>query len=62
LHRPRRWERPPLGFGNPADELQPHQRMQLGILVDRMIDPPQQTLRLEIGKMLLQIEPRQNPR
>ena len=47
-----------LGLGNAADELQPDQRMQLGVLVDRMIDPRQQPPRLEVGEVLLQIEPR----
>ena len=47
-----------LGLRDAADELQPHQRMQLGVLVDRMIDPRQQAARFEIGEVLLQIEPR----
>ena len=51
-------ERAPFGLRNAADELQPHQRMQLGVLVDRMVDPHQQATRLQIGEMLLQIEPR----
>ena len=45
-------------FGNAADELQPDQRMQLGVLVDRMIDPRQQPPRLEIREVLLEIKPR----
>ena len=47
-----------LGLRNAADELQPHQRMQLGVLVDRMVDPRQQAPRFEVGEVLLQIEPR----
>ncbi len=47
--------------GNAADELQPHQRMQLGVLVDRMIDPHQEALGLEVGEVLLQVEPRLAP-
>ena len=36
--------------------------MQLGVLVDRMIDPHQQPLGLEIRQMLLQVEPRSRVR
>jgi hypothetical protein len=32
--------------------------MQLGVLVDRMIDPRQQAPRLEVREMFLQVEPR----
>ena len=32
--------------------------MQLGVLVDRMIDAHQEALGLEIRQMLLQVEPR----
>ena len=47
-----------LGLWNAADELQPDQRMQLGVLVDRMIDPRQQPPGLKVRKVLLQVEPR----
>ena len=32
--------------------------MQLGVLVDRTVDAHEQAVRLEIGEMLLEIEPR----
>src|SRR5712691_10103165 len=41
-----------------AQELPAHQRVQLGILVDRAVDSHQQALRLEVGQMVLEIEPR----
>ena len=47
-----------LGLRDAADELQSHQRMQLGVLVDRMIDARQQAPGLEVGEVLLQVEPR----
>ncbi len=47
-----------LGLRDAADELQPYQRMQLGVLVDRMIDPRQQAPRLEVREVFLQVEPR----
>ena len=47
-----------LGLRDAADELQSDQRMQLGVLVDRMIDPRQQAPRLEVREVLLQVEPR----
>jgi hypothetical protein len=51
-------ERAALGFRNPTDKLQAHQGVQLGVLVDRMVDPGHEAPRLEVGEMLLQIEPR----
>ena len=41
-----------------ADELPAHERMQLGVLVDRPVDAHEQALRLEVGEVLLEIEPR----
>ena len=51
-------ERAPLVFRHATEELPAHQRMQLGILVDGAIDANEQTIRLKIGQMLLEIEPR----
>ena len=51
-------ERAPLILGEPALELPAHQRVQLGILVDRAIDAHQQPLRLERGEVRLEIERR----
>ena len=51
-------ERSPLVLGNAAQELPAHQRMQLGILVDRPLDAHQQAVGLEIGQVMLEIEPR----
>src|SRR5262249_36091329 len=45
-------------FRHAADELPAHQRMQLGILVDRPGDAHKETSRGKIGKVLLEIEPR----
>src|SRR5256885_13744843 len=42
-------------FRHAADELPAHQRMKLGILVDRPVDADEQALRFEIGEMLLKI-------
>jgi hypothetical protein len=36
-----------LGFLNAADELPAHQRVQLGVLVDRLVDRQQQALRFQ---------------
>jgi hypothetical protein len=41
-----------------ALELPAHQRMQLGVLVDRPVDPHHQALRLERGEVLLEVERR----
>ena len=51
-------EGPPLVLGNAAQELPAHQRMQLGVLVDRPVDAHQQAVGLEVGEVLLEIEPR----
>ena len=51
-------ERAPLIFRYAAQELPAHQRMQLGVLVDGPVDADEKTLRLEVGKMLLEIEVR----
>ena len=45
-------------LAEPALELPAHQRMQLGVLVDRALDPHQQALCLERGQMRLEIERR----
>jgi hypothetical protein len=42
-------------FGEAALELPAHQRMQLGVLVDRPVDPHQQPGRLERGQVRLEI-------
>src|SRR5262249_40235955 len=54
----------PLSLRDAAEELEPHQRMQLAVLVDRVIDPHQQAARLEVGEMLLEVEthPLRGPR
>ena len=51
-------EGPPLVLGHAAQELPAHQRVQLGVLVDRPVDAHQKAVGLEIGQMLLEIEPR----
>src|SRR5439155_23543119 len=51
-------ERAPLMFGYAADELPAHQRMQLGVLIDRPIDADEQAFSVEIGEMGLEIEAR----
>ena len=51
-------ERAPLILGEPALELPAHQRMQLGVLVDRTIDARDQPLRFQRGEMLLEIQRR----
>ena len=43
------------GLVDAADELPAHQRMQLGILVDRPIDGEQQALLAQRVEMLVQI-------
>ena len=45
-----------------ADELPAHQRMQLGVLVDRGVDARDQAGGFEIGEMILEIEARPLPR
>jgi hypothetical protein len=47
-----------LVLGHAAQELPAHQRVQLGVLVDRPLDAHQQALRLEIGQVVLEIESR----
>jgi len=47
-----------LGLRHAADELPAHQRMQLGILVDRCVDARHQAGGFEIGEMILEIEAR----
>src|SRR5439155_3814286 len=51
-------ERASLRLWDAADELQSHQRMELGVLVDRMVDPHQEALGLEVGDVRLQVEAR----
>ncbi len=51
-------ERAPLLFRHAAEELPAHERMQLGILVDRPVDADKEAIGFEIGQMLLEIEPR----
>src|SRR5262249_13625252 len=51
-------ERAPLILRQSALELPAHQRMQLGVLVDRAIDAHKQSLRLERGEVRLEIERR----
>jgi hypothetical protein len=58
IHHIGEQESAPLTLRNAADELQAHQGMQLGVLVDRVIDPQQEALGLEVRQMLLQVEPR----
>ena len=48
-------ERAALILGKPALELPAHQRMQLGVLVDRPVDAHQQAGRLERREMRLEI-------
>jgi hypothetical protein len=45
-----------LVLGHAADELPAHQRMQLGVLVDRGVDARDQAGGFEIGEMILEIE------
>ena len=47
-----------LVLGHAADELPAHQRMQLGVLVDRGVDALDQAGGFEIGEMILEIEAR----
>jgi hypothetical protein len=54
----REQERAALAFREPALELPPHQRMQLGVLVDRAVDPHEQSLRFERGEVRLEIKRR----
>ena len=51
-------ERLALAFRIAADELPAHQRMQLGVLVDRPVDPQEQPARFEIGEVFLEIRGR----
>ena len=51
-------ERAPRTFGNAAQELPAHQRVQFGVLVDGPIDAHQQATRFEIGEMQLEVERR----
>ena len=46
----------PLIFAQPALELPAHQRMQLGVLVDRPLDAYQEPCRFEPRQMLLEIQ------
>ena len=48
-------ERPALGLVEPADELPAHQRVQFGILVDRLVDGQQQTALFERLEVFVQI-------
>src|SRR5205823_5872844 len=48
-------------FRHAAEELPAHQRMQLGVLVDRPIHPDQQTFAFQLSEMLLEIEPGAHP-
>ena len=43
-------------LGKAADELPAHERMQLGVLVDRPLDPHEQAALLEARDMLLKID------
>ncbi len=54
-------ERAPLVLRYAAQKLPAHQRMQLGIFVDGTVDANEKTVRLEIGQMILKIEPRAIP-
>ena len=45
-----------LVFRHAADELPAHQRMQLGVFVDRRVDAHDQAGGFEIGQMFLEIE------
>jgi len=54
----REQKRPPLRLGQAALELPAHQRVQLGVLVDRPVDAPEQAGRLEPCQMLLKVERR----
>src|SRR5262249_25677398 len=49
-------ERAPVVFRDAADELTAHERMQLGVLVDRLIDAHQQPVRFQDLEMLVEIE------
>ena len=51
-------KRAPLVGGHAAEKLPAHQRVQLGILVDRTIDAQQETLLFKVAQMSLQIESR----
>jgi hypothetical protein len=42
-------------FSSGADELPAHQGMQLGVLVDRCVDPLNEAGGFEIGKMVLEV-------
>src|SRR5580704_9819040 len=55
-------ESPAFLFRHAADELPAHQRMQLGVLVDRGVDARDQAGGFEIGEMILEIEARSLPR
>jgi len=48
-------ERLAVGLGEPADELPAHQRVQLGVLVDRAVDLLQQAARAQGRKMLVEV-------
>src|SRR5262249_61889277 len=54
----REQDRAPLVLRDAADELPAHQRVQLRVLVDGPVDADQETARLEIGQVLLQVEAR----
>ena len=47
---------PPRLLGEAADELPAHERVQLGVLVDRPVDPHEQAALLEARDMLLKID------
>jgi hypothetical protein len=51
----------PFVFRHAAEELPAHQRMQLGVFVDRPVHPDKQALALQLGEMLLEIEPGAHP-
>jgi hypothetical protein len=51
-------ERAALIFRESALELPPHQRVQLGVLVDRPVDPHEQPSRFERGEVRLEIKRR----
>src|SRR5215212_12049698 len=52
----REQERAALILGKSTEELPSHERMQLRVFVDRPLDADEQTLRFEVGEVLLKIE------